>query len=120
MPFISLPASLACKITFSSSKKIKNNSVSVVFSDGYEQVVDIGLNSSYDIWELEFAPLNETLKGTMDTFITTVKTSTTFTWTPPGEVSEKKWRVVKDSYSETRLANVQYRVTFSIKQSFEN
>ena len=120
MAFIPLPPELACKITFNSSKKRKNNSESISFGDGYEQVVDIGLNSSYDEWNLEFAPLNTTLKTVMDSFLDTVKTSTTFTWTPPGESVEKKWRVVKDSVNEVRLANVYYRVTLSLKQSFEN
>ena len=71
------------------------------------------------MWNIEIAPLNSTLKSTWDTFYSTVGTTQVFTWTPPGEVSSKKWRITPKSIKVNFVRRSGYRITFTAEQQFD-
>ena len=61
------------------------------FGDGYGQRVSDGLNSIRDEWTVIFDSLTEAEAGVVDVFLRQRLGSLSFTWTPPGEVTPKRW-----------------------------
>ncbi|MDM0042149.1 phage tail protein [Variovorax sp. J22R193] len=108
---------LTDRISQSSSKKRTNRVIRCQFGDGYEQVRPDGINNLVDTWELGFESLNSTDRGTLQTFLDAIGAWDYFTWTPPGEASSKKFKVV-DGYQEQPQSGSLYSITFTAKQFF--
>ena len=110
---------LTTKITIESQKSQVNRLLAAQFGDGYSQVANDGLNSSIDVWEIRYAPLSGANLITIDAFLSIVKASQWFTWTPFGEVVEKKWRINKDSIKRNMISTELYMVGFQMTQVFD-
>lgn len=110
---------LVPKITINSQKSQTNRNLFSQFGDGYSQVASDGLNSDIDSWEIRYAPLDATDLTTLDAFLSIVKTVAWFTWTPFGEVTEKKWRIEKDSIKRLMISTEKYTISFKINQVFD-
>lgn len=76
-----------------SSKKTKSDRTLIAgFGDGYEQATPDGLNTSLEKWDLSFADYPESQIDQITTFLDSMQSIYYFLWTPPGEVTPKKWR----------------------------
>ena len=60
----------------------------VRFGDGYEQRIPDGINIQPEIWSLQFANRVSTEIDAIETFLTALKGSTYFQWTPPRSVTQ--------------------------------
>lgn len=102
-----------------STKTRKNRILTAQYGNGYAQYANDGINSQYDEWELQLRNLSSTDRSTMNTFYETVGSVVWFTWTPPGDSSSKKWRIVKDTYKETSSGGLIYNISFTVQQQFD-
>ena len=116
---MALPLPVTNKITIDSSKSTVNRIIKAQFGDGYAQTIQDGLNSNIDFWNIIYAPLTGTDLTTVENFITTVGVHTFFEWTPFGEVTLKKWRIVKDSIQVDFISTTDKRISFTIEQVFD-
>jgi phage-related protein len=119
MTFTALPSTLKAKMTLNTSKSFKDSVAAIAFGDEYKQMLELGLNPQTAEWSAEFGPIDAALKITMETFLSTVRASKTFTWTPAGEASEKKWRIKKDSIKQTPVSRGIWKFSMTFEQSFE-
>ena len=117
MSALALP--LTCKITTQSTLSTVNRILLAQYGNGFKQVANDGLNNSIDTWALVYAPLEGTDLTTLLTFIDTVGTVAWFTYTPLGESTSKKWRIVKDSIKRNMLSTTKWQMNFSIEQCFD-
>jgi phage-related protein len=114
-----MPAALPLtdRISQSSTKKRINRVIRCQFGDGYEQARADGINNKIDTWELMFEALTTTDRATLTSFLDGIGGWDYFTWTPIGEGSSKKFKVV-DGFTETPLSGNLYTITFTAKQFF--
>jgi phage-related protein len=117
MTALALP--LICKITTQSTLSTSNRIISAQYGNGFEQIAPDGLNSNIDTWDIIYAPLEGTDLTTLLTFISTVDVVSWFTYTPLGESTSKKWRIVKDSIKRNMISTTKWQMSFSIKQCFD-
>lgn len=103
----------------SSSKQRKNKVLISQFGQGFTQYANDGPNSQYDEWQLTFENLTSANRSTLSTFYETNGCVTWFSWTAPGDASSKKWRIVKDTYSESVLSGSLYTISFTVQQCFD-
>jgi len=63
------------------------------FGMGYRQILEDGLNSDIETWNMEFVPMDTTaVNSLLPILLNSVKVSTSFIkWTPNGESSDKYW-----------------------------
>ena len=102
----------------SSKQARKFRTLSSQFGDGYRQDAPDGLNYQIDKWDLVFENLNSTDTSTVRTFLDSVGSYTTFTWTAPGDSSAKTFKVDPAGYQVSALSGSVYTITFSINQVF--
>ena len=107
------------KITAQSQMGQTHRNLAAQFGDGYLQIAPDGLNSVIDNWELRFAPLEGADLTTMNAFLLLVGTTEWFTWTPLGEVIEKKWLIEADSVKKLMLNTSTFIISFKILQVFD-
>ena len=110
----------SCKFTSQSVKTVTNRTLQASFGNGYTQIAKDGINSNTDNWTLYTMPLKGTDLTTMDSFFTTVGCDQWFYWTPLGELDQKKFRVVKDSFTKNMLNFTLFTITVKITQCFDN
>jgi phage-related protein len=72
------------------SKKPRVNNIK--FGDGYEQRTSYGLNTNLQNWDLSFANREEAEANEIDDFLTARGGLESFDWTPPGEVTVRKFK----------------------------
>lgn len=107
------------RITATSSKKITNRILVVQFGDGYTQQTRDGINSDIDVWKIEIAPAVGADLTELDNFFASVGVTEWFTWTPLGEVTEKKWRINKDSLTRKMINTSKFKFDFTMTQAFD-
>jgi phage-related protein len=64
---------------------------SVKFSDGYEQRVSFGINTTAQVWDLRWAYRDDTEAGEIDAFFSARRGVDSFSWTPPGSPAPLKF-----------------------------
>ena len=111
---------LASSVSQKSQKTTLFRTLEMKFGNGYGQRTADGYNDTVDTWKIEYSPLNGTDRATVWTFLNTVKSTSYFTWTAPGDSVEKKWIVDPTVMpSEQALAGDVYVITFQAKQVFD-
>ncbi len=89
------------------------------FGDGYQEDAPDGINTKYRKWQLVFENITTTEMDDLTTnVLDVVGTWNYFSWTPPGEGTELKWKVDGD-VSYVHLSGSIHTVSFNIKQVFE-
>lgn len=107
--------------TFISQASTRNrtfNRLIAQYGDGYTQRAPNGINSIVDKWNLVYENLSSGNRTTVQDFITLHGAWTYFTWTPPGEVAEKRW-IIEGEVNETAQAGNLFTITIPIKQVFD-
>lgn len=113
-PIIALPEMLTDKCTKSRADRILKGQ----YGRGFKQVAKDGLNTAIDSWNLIYAPLKDADLVTVRSFIDTVNCDGIFYWTPFGESTAKKWRIVENSIKE-KMWNIELiEISFTIEQDF--
>lgn len=105
-------------ISQGSTRKRSNRVLSAQFGDGYSQETPDGINANYDTWSIVYIPLNATERTTLWAVLDAVGASDYVTWQPPGDSTTKRWKVVKDSVTETPESGDLYAIAFELKQVF--
>ncbi|WP_445322804.1 phage tail protein [Ramlibacter sp. AN1015] len=105
-------------ISQGSTRQRVNRVLSAQFADGYSQEAPDGINPNYDVWNITYVPLNASERATVWAALDAVGASDYLTWQPPGSATSKKWKVVKDSVSETPVSGDLYTVSFQLRQVF--
>lgn len=83
----------------------------VKFSDGYEQRVSYGINTTAQVWELTFAFRDDTEAGGIDSFLSARRGVDSFSWQPPNEPAALKFicREWSRSVDENNLNTISAR-----------
>lgn len=119
MTFPTMPTILSEKILRSVVRNRKGNMLEAQFGQGFRQVARDGINSSIDLYKLEFAMLEGATRIAMLDFLQTFWYDKIFLWTPLGEPTPLKWRIDKDSITEIPVSSSATTVSFSITQQFD-
>ena len=82
----------AIAIGSSSKRKRSNRVLSTDFGDGYKLTAPDGLNTAVEEWDLKFDKYNKDDIDTITAFLDARGSTEHFLWTPPDEVTAKKWR----------------------------
>lgn len=117
IPYYSLP--IFWKISRNSQKNKNMFDISTRFGDNYTQIAPDGLNSSKDSWAVSWANLTLAEKNIFDAAINVRGTWGIYIWTPLYEISPKKFRMVKDSYSYQAISSNSFNVSMKITQIFD-
>jgi phage-related protein len=87
------------------------------FGDGYSQEVADGINSTLDEWaNVGWDSLSSTDLTTARAMLDAVGCIDYITWTPPGEATQKRFKVTKDGYTETHPSGALTSVSFNLRQ----
>jgi phage-related protein len=114
-----MPAALPFtnQISQGSSRQRINRVKSAQFGDGYSQEYPDGLNPNVDLWNVMWNPLGNadraTLMAALDTGVFDY-----LTWQPDGYASSCKWKVVKDSVTDTPASGDLYTIAAQLRQVF--
>lgn len=110
---------LTDKIGQTSQKTRNNRILTAQFGHGFGQYAQDGVNSQNDLWQVVWPNLTSTDWTTATTFYNTVGADVWWTWTPPGEATSKKWRIVAGSWQETGQAGNIWTIQFQAQQVFD-
>lgn len=106
------------KIERSAELSLKFAETRSSLGDSYEQVAPVGINNVKEEWSISWIlTLSE-----MQSLLSTIQTNGThgiYTWTPPFDTVEKKFRLVQDSFARTTINNSVFRVTAKLRQCFD-
>jgi len=89
------------KLSQETSRKWVNRVLSAQLGDGYTQEAPDGMNPNYDMYDVVYIPLTEAERNMVWTAFRQVGAYDYLTWQPPGYSAAKKWKIVKDSVSES-------------------
>ncbi len=109
---------LTTRISQGSTRTRTNRVLSAQFGDGYSQEAPDGINNLVDTWSITFDNLNASERATLWTALDTVGSWDYFTWTAPGDVVSKRWKVTADGVTETPMSGDLYSISFTLKQVF--
>ena len=82
---------LTNRISQSSARTQNQRVTTVTYGDGYEQRSQWGINARRDSWTIEWIGLDATESATLNTFWQSVGLLNSWTWTAPGDSTEKTW-----------------------------
>lgn len=88
------------------------------FGDGYSQIVGDGINPYNEIWSLKFTSRPKADVATIASFLDTKRSAIPFTWTPPDEVTPKRWRMTRDGYRVNDAEADTRSISFVIERYF--
>lgn len=112
-----LPMVLTDRIRTGATRIRKQRMRQAIFGDGYSQEVPNGINSQFDEWSnVGWDYLDASQLATARALLDTVGTTDYITWTPPGESTQKKFKVTADGYTESHPSGALTNVTFSLRQ----
>lgn len=101
----------------SSTRTKKDRTLQADFGDGYGQTALDGINTSMEEWRLSFKDYPEAEIQTLTDFLDARQSNEHFLWTPPGEVTAKKWKQV-DEYDVTFPGHGTRSLTVTIKRVY--
>lgn len=87
------------------------------FGDGYSQVAGDGINAYNETWQMSFNNRPKADVAAIRAFLDSVSEISPFDWTPPDEVTVKKWRLrgkysIRDGERDART------ISFTIERYF--
>lgn len=103
----------------SSTLEVENRVVVATFGDGYEQTKKDGINTRMESWNMSFKDYRKDDITQIKDFLDIVGNDGTFYWTPPDELTAKKWRM-DGSYNISFPGVLSRSITFKLKRSYEN
>ena len=109
---------LLTSISQSSARRRMYRTLTSQFGDGYAQHTPDGINNIVDEWSLVYENLTNAERTTLVTALDAVKSSDYFTWTAPGDTSQKRFKVTQDGWSESPRSGDLWTISFTLKQSF--
>lgn len=109
---------LQSSISQASTRKRTYRTITAQFGDGYQQSAPDGINNVVDEWNLVYENLDNSERNTLITALDSVKSSDYFTWTAPGDATQKKFKVTQDGWSEAALSGDLWTISFVLKQVF--
>lgn len=113
MPYLMV---LDDKVRISAQRKRTQRVRRAQFGDGYEQTTADGINSFVDAWQnVGWDNLSSTELDTARSMLEGVGGTDYIRWTPPGEVAEKRFKVV-DGWTESYQPGGLYSITFDLKE----
>ena len=116
--FTALP--LPTKVALSSDKTVVFRDMSVQFGDGYQQIAPNGTNNKVANWSIEWAPLTQTERDTVEAVLDSVGSWGILTWTPCMESVQVKFRMSKEGYQRKALSkNGLYNISCKLIQVFD-
>ena len=89
------------------------------YGNGFKQIVKDGFNTDIEKWEIYYHPMEGSELTTVLDFLNTVGCDEWFTWTPTGESTSKKWRVVPKTTKKTMFNFTKLQISFTIEQAFD-
>lgn len=111
MTYPSLP--LPELISQSSTRKRKQRTLMAQYGDGYDQTVGDGANAFQDEWNISYDNLEEEDYETLLEFFNEVGSTGRWTWTPHLDSTEKTWKIVIDSWTESfpsgNITNIKFQ-----------
>ncbi len=117
IPYYSLP--IFWKITRNSQKGKSIIDLSARFGDNYQQIAPDGLNSAKDNWTLNWSNLTLAEKNIFEAAVNVRGSWEIYIWTPLYEITDKKFRMVKDSYSYQAISANSFNASIKIVQIFD-
>jgi len=99
-----------------SSRKRQYRTLRAEFGNGYEQTAPDGINAVRDEWSISYSNLTGAERTTLVTALDTVQGWDVLTWTAPGDVTQKKWKV-SEGWSES-TNGLHYTVSFTLRQCY--
>lgn len=108
------------RITQTSAKSYKFNTIVAQYGDGYMQRAGDGINKKREKWSLMYDNLTQVQRDALALFIDQVEMSDTIEWTAPGDLTEKKWIIDPESeITEVAKTGDVYSLTFTIMRVFD-
>jgi phage-related protein len=104
-------------ISQSSQAETSFKTIEVKYGNGYSQRAGDGYNSNSSTWTVDWGMLNETIFSTILAALDLAGGVDYFTWTAPGDASQKKWIVRK--YTRRALSGNIYEVSATLEQVFD-
>jgi len=102
---------------FGAQRKSEPQTRRVVFGDGYEQRLTMGLNQSPKIWDLTWSAKSNSVSDAIEAFFEARSGVESFNWTPLDEATSYKF-VVESWNRQFEYANI-CTVTATFRQVFE-
>lgn len=90
---------------------------SVRFSDGYEQRVSYGINTTAQVWDLTFAFRDDVEAAAIDAFLSARRGVESFSWMPPNELAA--YRFLCREWSRSVDENNLNTITARFEQVFD-
>lgn len=113
-----IPLPLQSHISQNSTRKRMYRTLVAQYGDGYSQEAPNGINNAVDEWNVIFENLDTSERTTLISALDTVKSSDYFTWTAPGDTSEKRFKVSVDGWTESPRSGDLWTISFTLKQVF--
>jgi phage-related protein len=111
---------LPTKIVLDSDKSVSFRAISSQFGDGYQQIAPNGINNRVASWTIEWAPLTQTERDTVESVLDSVGSWGILTWTPCMETVQLKFRMSNEGYSRKSLSKVGlYSISCKLVQVFD-
>jgi phage-related protein len=105
------------KLTQDTSRKWMNRVLSAELGDGYTVEAPDGMNPNYDVYDLVYEPMTSAERDATWGIFRLVGAYDYLTWTPIGYSGEKKWKIVKDSVTESYFGSY-YLIRLQVRQFF--
>lgn len=90
----------------------------IQYNNGYSQRAKKGINNVVDTWSVSWDAITSAEFTTVKTAFDTAAGVDYFTWTPPGSVSSKKFKVSSISSMSPKSGNY-YSISVTLKQVFD-
>jgi len=87
------------------------------FGDGYTTRAGDGINTIVETWNVEWAALDSTSSAEIISFLEARGGYESFTWTPPGSSTQKKF--ICKQWSETHPGNSLKNISATFNQVFD-
>lgn len=87
------------------------------FGDGYLQAAGDGINPFKEEWDLSFSNRPKSDIDTITAFVRAKNGAEAFLWTPPDEVTAKKWFTTGAINGPTKTGPDSYSVSFTIERT---
>ena len=102
----------------SSSRRRTPRILRAEFGDGYLQAAGDGINPFKEEWDLSFTNRPKDDIDTIVEFVEEKNGAEAFLWTPPDEVTAKKWFTTGAINGPNKTGPDSYTVSFTIERTF--
>lgn len=114
---ISMP--LQSKISMTSTKELKFNAATAMFSDGFQQSRPSNLNATKEVWKIEWVGLTQDEMLSLSDTITDNGAVTVYTYLPCNGQFLNKYRMEANSFAITVVGNDNFTASATFNQVFD-